>query len=56
MEYLLANRFFMPITKLLFSLFFLFIFVTPERKLRDNIREVLEGFGWDIVIILPPGS
>ena len=33
MEYLHANRFFMPIPELLFSLFLLFIFVTLERKL-----------------------
>ena len=33
MEHLLANRLFMPITELLFSLFLLFIFVTLERKL-----------------------
>ena len=33
MEYLLENRFFMPITELLFSLFFLVICVTLERKM-----------------------
>ena len=33
MEYLLENRFFMTITELLFSLFFLVICVTLERNL-----------------------
>ena len=33
MEYLHANRFFMPIAELLFSLILLFIFVILEREL-----------------------
>ena len=55
MEYLLANRSFMPLAEFLFGIFVLCTCVTLKKKLADNIRDVLEGLGWDILITLPPG-